>query len=367
MSMKETETAHQRAKCPNIMEKTRINAKEKRTKYTFNQATKDFLIKSKPRLKASTYARYNFVCEKHLLPYFGDIGLNKLDENLVNGFVQSKLKSGGLLNKTPLSPKTVNDMMRLFFQITTPHHKLDFEIEKPNQGNAEIIVFTETEYGKLKSYLSLGTDNIKLGIIVAMLTGIRLGELCSLKWSDIDLESGFIRITKTMQRIKVIEDVVKSTKITPAKATPTTSTGITTQPIATADNTKPKKKTKIIIDTPKSKASIRTIPIPEILINKLKALKSHDDTYLLTNKRRYIEPRVYQRHFKSHLQACNIKDNKFHTLRHTFATMAISRGMDIKTLSILLGHTDISFTMKKYVHPNMEHKRLQIEKVAVGF
>jgi len=332
---------------------------------TFNQATKDFLTKAKPRLKASTHARYRFICERHLSPYFGDMKLNKLNDRVVNDFIQGKLKNGGLSKSknsgligsslignselsgkstlNPLSPKTVNDMMRLFKQIVETHHKLDFTIEKPSQGQTEITVFTKEEYKKLKAYLLIGIDNNKLGIITALLTGIRLGELCALKWADIDLDNAIIRIDKTMQRVRVADDAIKNT------------------------NPKPKKKTKIIIDTPKSTASIRTIPISSDLLKTLKSFQSHNDTYLLTNNRKYIEPRIYQRHFKSHLQACNIKDNKFHTLRHTFATRAISRQMDTKSLSAILGHTDVSFTMKRYVHPDLEHKRLQIEKVSDDF
>jgi len=103
------------------------------------------------------------------------------------------------------------------------------------------------------------------------------------------------------------------------------------------------------------------------LLNILQKFKAKPDTYLLTNTKKYIEPRSYQKHFKNYLNACNIKDNKFHALRHTFATRAIAKEMDIKTLSVLLGHTDVSFTMKTYVHPNLEHKRNQIEKLATGF
>ena len=169
-----------------------------------------------------------------------------------------------------------------------------------------------------------------------MLTGIRIGELCALKWEDIDLENGILHINKTMQRIKTMDS-------------------------------KAKRKTKIIIDTPKSIASIRAIPLPLILLDKLKKHKGKPNTYILTGTTKYIEPRIYQRHFKAHLSDCNIKDNNFHTLRHTFATMAITKGVDIKTVSVLLGHSDVSFTMKKYVHPNLEHKRNQIEKLAVGF
>ena len=299
--------------------------------YTMEQATKDFLAKSK--LKESTFSRYSFICERHIIPYFNDVAIKNMDNNMINNFVTYKLSNGGLRGK-PLSAKTVNDITCLLLQIVKKYCGLEVDISKPSYKQSEISVFTESEYNKLKTHLSIGTDSKKLGIIVAMLTGIRLGELCALKWENIDLNNATITIAKTMQRVKAV---------------------------------KGKAKTKIIIDTPKSSSSIRAIPIPVKLLNILLNFKSKGNTYLLTNTTDYIEPRVYQRHFKGYLQACEIKDNNFHTLRHTFATMAVERSMDIKTLSILLGHADVSFTMKRYVHPNMEHKRIQIEKLAVGF
>ena len=304
---------------------------------TIEQATKEFLVKTKGKVKESTFAHYSFTCERHILPYFGAIEITELSNKHINDFIQSKLKNGGL-NSKPLSAKTVNDMIGLLLQIIKKHSISDMDIEKPSYTQKEVDIFTETEYNKLKSYLSIGTDSRKLGIIIVMLTGIRIGELCALKWENIDLENGIISINKTIQRIKV--------------------TG----------NTK-KQKTKIIIDTPKSPTSIRKIPMPLILLNKLKAweIPTNDDTYLLTNTKQYVEPRVYQRIFKDYLKACEVKDNKFHVLRHTFATTAISKGVDIKTLSVLLGHSDVSFTMKRYVHPNIEHKRIQIEKLAHDF
>jgi integrase len=306
---------------------------------TLDEITKDFLAKAKKRLKESTFSRYSFICERHIIPYFNDIELGKVNAKIINKFIQYKLKDGGL-SGNPMSPKTVSDIVCLLLQIIRGYSKSGvdtvMDIEKPSYRPSEISIFTEVEYNRLKAYLSIGTDSKKLGIITAMLTGIRIGELCALKWQDIDLVTGIIAIDKTIQRINVAE----------GKAT---------------------QKTKIVIDTPKSPASIRKIPIPEILIDKLMKFKSSGNTYLLTNTSSYIEPRIYQRHFKSYLEACDIKDNNFHTLRHTFATRAIEKGVDIKTLSVTLGHSDVSFTMKRYVHPNMEHKRVQIEKIASGF
>jgi len=302
---------------------------------TIEQAVKAYLIKEKSKLKQSTFSRYSFICERHIIPYFQGIQLDQINNQTINDFIQYKLRRGGL-RETSLSPKTVNDMVCLLTQIIKKHIQLDLDIEKPQYRQEEITVLADPELNSLKSYLTIGTDSKKLGIFIAMLTGIRIGELCALKWENVDLEQGTIFINETMQRVKM------------------------------TDNSS-KRKTKIIIDTPKSPASIRRLPIPEILVATLRRFKADNDFFVLTNTKKYIEPRVYQRQFKSYLEACSIRDYNFHVLRHTFATMAIAKGVDIKTLSVLLGHTDVSFTMKRYVHPNMEHKRLQIEKLAVGF
>jgi len=310
-------------------------SKYKRGIHTIEQATKDYLSNAKPRLKQSTFSRYNFICERHIIPYFEGMSLDNLNSKIINQFVQHKAVHGGLRNK-PLSPKTINDMTCLLLQIAKTYCNADVHINRLSYKQSEINVFTEIEYSNLKAYLTIGLDNKKLGIIVAMLTGVRIGELCALKWENIDLDSGVITINKTMQRVKITTDTEKS-------------------------------KTKIIVDTPKSNASIRKIPICPKLTYTLKGFQSKGNTYLLTNTTDYIEPRIYQRHFKSYLVACNIKDNNFHALRHTFATRGISKEMDIKTISILLGHTDVSFTMKRYMHPDMEHKRAQIEKLSHDF
>ena len=292
-------------------------------------ATKNFLNRTKRHAKTSTIARYTFVCEKHIIPFFQN---TEVTAKSVQRFIAHKTKQGGL-NGKPLSPKSIHDMAGLLLQILKPY-QLHMDIVKPTYTSSEISIFSEGEHNRLKAYVSTATDSKKLGIIVVMLTGIRLGELCALKWENIDLENEHIFINKTMQRIAVKDA---------------------------------ESKTKIMIDMPKSKNSVRKIPIPSVLSQMLKQFQSYDDTYLLTNTRKHIEPRAYQKYFKACLHDCDIKDNNFHALRHTFATNAVAKGVDIKTLSLLLGHTDVAFTMKRYVHPHMEHRRMQIEKMAVGF
>ena len=310
---------------------------EQKQTLAIEEITHFFLLqKTEQNLKESSLSQYNFLCERYIVPFFKNLAPNELTNDTIKKFMEH-LKNEGLKGQ-PLAPKTINDITSLAIQVIKSYCNFEINIKKPSYSQSEITVFTETECQKLKTFISTRTTSKKLGIMIAMLTGIRIGELCALKWEDIDLQNGVMHITKTMQRVR-------------KKAT----------------DTKTKAKTKIIIDTPKSISSIRTIPLPIILINKLKKFKGKPDTYVLTNTKKYIEPRTYQRNFKAFLNACGVKDNNFHTLRHTFATLAVALEMDIKTLSVLLGHSNVSFTMKIYVHPNLEHKRNQMEKVAVGF
>jgi integrase len=286
-------------------------------------------------VKESTYAHYVFVCEKHLLPYFKGCKANRLNTDVLNQFVTFKLERGGVKG-TPLSAKTVSDIVCILTHILKKQCNLSFDIDKPGIKQPEIFVLSDKDYERMLSSLFIGTDTKSLGLMIAMLTGLRLGELCALQWQDFDFDNEVIYITKTLQRLKVTDK---------------------------SDN----RKTKIIINAPKSEASIRLVPIPSVLIAKLKEFKHYDKTYVLTGTMKHMEPRNYQTYFKKILKKFHLQDNKFHILRHTFATRAIAKGMDLKTLSVILGHTDVSFTMKMYVHPTLEQKKAQIEKVAVNF
>ena len=172
-----------------------------------------------------------------------------------------------------------------------------------------------------------------VGIIVCLYTGVRIGEICALTWNDIDLKNEIIYINKTIQRIYV-----------------------------------DKKNTYISIDAPKSKKSNRKIPISKKLLEILKEIKrEHSYTgkeYFLTGKEdKFIEPRNYQYAFHKVLKECGIERCKFHNLRHTFATNCIEHGMDIKSLSVTLGHSNVDITLNKYVHSSLDNIKKQLDKL----
>jgi integrase len=175
-----------------------------------------------------------------------------------------------------------------------------------------------------------------IGIYICLSAGLRIGEVCALTWDDLDIEQGVINVSKTIQRIYIVE--------------------------------KTEKKTELIIDTPKSKNSIREIPMSKELLQMVKPIKKvvNGSFYLLTNSTSPTEPRTYRNYYKNLMNQLEIPVLKFHGLRHSFATRCIESNCDYKTVSVLLGHSNISTTLNLYVHPNIEQKKRCIEQMFKG-
>jgi len=184
----------------------------------------------------------------------------------------------------------------------------------------------------LETYIKMNMDFTKLGVLISLHTGMRIGEVCALSWDDIDLKAKVVHVRHTISRIRNEEP----------------------------DSTK----YKLVIETPKTESSVRDIPLTPYLISALIILKSGTvSPYVISSDSTFVNPRTYEYRYKKILKDCNMQQFNYHVLRHTFATRCIEAGMDIKSLSELLGHADISFTMKKYVHPSLDLKRMHIEKM----
>lgn len=195
-------------------------------------------------------------------------------------------------------------------------------------------MFNRTEQSRLCQYLYANLNAPNLGILICLFTGLRLGEICALRWEDISLSERTIHVHQTMQRIQ---------------------TGCAAGP-----------RTKVIVTTPKSPCSIRTIPLPDDIAAVIAGVRSSAIGYFLTGREdQSIEPRTMQNHFKRVLNACAIDTANYHTLRHTFATRCVELGFDVKTLSEILGHASINITMNRYVHPSMELKRENMQRLSV--
>lgn len=291
--------------------------------------------------KIPTYIKYENIITNHLIPAFGSYEMAEIDTLKINNFIMVKSEKGKINSSGGLSPKSVKDIICVLKQLIKYAKSLNIEVNsnlsitEPRTLKKEIPILSKENQKVLESYLYAHMDLLTLGILITLYTGLRLGEVCSLTKNDIDLTNNIIKVTKTMQRIKNPDKQSES-------------------------------KTIILIDTPKSISSIRSIPIPAFLAPTMQELLSglSSDSYILTGfENKFIEPRNYENIFKRILKECRIEDIHFHALRHTFATRAVEANFDIKTLSELLGHSNVSITLNKYVHSSMELKKKNMDKL----
>lgn len=254
----------------------------------------------------------------------------KLTANFLNDFSREKLSED-------LSAKYVSDILNIIKAITrfarrayNCEDKAVNVIVPKDRKIAKKPVLDSIQQKTLLSYLAEEPSASNVGIAMTLMTGLRVGELCALQWKDIDLKNELVNVTKTMQRIQDFEG---------------------------------KKATKIIIGTPKSKTSVRSIPIPKPILNMLKTLKTGDEEFFLTGKNLFVEPRTMQYRFQAILKKLGLPKFNFHALRHTFATNCATLGFDVKTLSELLGHSSVEITLNRYVHSSLDMKKKYVARL----
>lgn len=298
----------------------------------------DFLVEQKNRLKKSTLARYREILTIHIMPILGNMVVQDITTKTIQQFANEKIEKGKVNTTGGLSTKRVRDILSVMKLVLNYSQEQGYtnqsiRIALPRENKPSIEIFSNEEEAKLLILSVSNDDPVSIGIIIALCTGIRIGELCALQWSDVDVESRLITVNKTLLRISDLQS---------------------------------EKKTRVIIDTPKSKSSERQIPIPTFLCEQLKKLspliRSQSD-YVLTLNKHFIEPSNYYVKYQNWLKKHGIERHSFHALRHTFATRAVECGMDIKSLSEILGHSDVKITLSRYVHPSMELKSVNMEKM----
>lgn len=297
-----------------------------RKKY-FEDISYEWLRYKENQIKQSSYYNYKFIVERYLVPNFGEKNIRKIHD--FNSFVDEL--------STYLAPKTIRDVFSVLKMILTYYEetynkKLRYKKTiLPKLEKKEIEIFTSKERDKIENYC-IEQDILKsIGILICLNTGMRLGELCALRWENIDLNEKCFYIRETAQR------VYKGKK----------------------------EKSKVIIETPKTKCSIRTIPMNSKIYNILKTLskKYKKESFFLTGTEKCIEPRNYQDYFEKLLAKVKVKKRNFHALRHTMASNCIEVGMDIKTLSKILGHANVQITMNTYVHSSKKQMKKFLDKL----
>ena len=307
------------------------------------------------------YDENNKIKYKYIYAYLGGMKYTALTKQKINELILMLLLNGNLdcknrlspINgkldgKSGLSPKTVRDIITVLKAISSyAHTEYDLEnvcenIKLPKSENKKLQVLSHDERRILEQYLRTNLNITNVCILLCLYTGIRIGELCSLQWRDIELESANISISKTIQRISVTKSKTGNVKTNKVINSP---------------------KTKLVVSSPKTKSSIRKVPVPQFMIKILENFKSLSHIYLLSNKENPIEPRTMQYRFKKVLNSCKMRNVNFHTLRHTYATMCIENGFDAKTLSEILGHSDVSITLNRYVHSSEKMQKYYVNQL----
>ncbi|MDC2571304.1 tyrosine-type recombinase/integrase [Bacteroides ovatus] len=285
----------------------------------------------RPYVKQSTMAAYLLILENHLLPAFGEN--DSLPEQSVQSFVLEKIECG-------LSVKSIKDILivlKMVMKFGVKNEWMNYyewDIKYPtNSANKELEVLSVSNHRKILDHIQSHFTFTGLGIYISLSTGLRIGEICALKWNDINITEGTITVSRTIERIYMVEGE--------------------------------KKHTELVISSPKTKNSCREIPMSKELLAIVKPLKKivNDNFYVLTNDEHPTEPRTYRNYYNGLMEKLGIPRLKYHGLRHSFATRCIEAGCDYKTVSVLLGHSNISTTLNLYVHPNMEQKKRCITKM----
>ena len=275
------------------------------------------------RVKESTLANYRNKFEKHILPEFGDVPCADLTAGRINAFINKKLADG-------LSASYVRDIFTVFkTMLKYAQEEYGFRISLknvvlPKAERKQVEKISDTEQKKLVSYLKANMSLTAFGILLSLFMGLRIGELCGLKWEDVDFRNKILHIRRTVQRISSANG---------------------------------NRKTKIVISAPKSATSFREIAIPDMLMKYFEMFRDEADHFILSGADKPVEPRTMQYRYKKILQSAEVEDHNYHKLRHTFATNSAEKGFNVKALSAVLGHSSVTLTLNRYIHPDRTYER----------
>lgn len=275
------------------------------------------------RVKESTLANYRNKFEKHILLEFGDIPCADLTAGRINAFINKKLADG-------LSASYVRDIFTVFkTMLKYAQEEYGFRLSLknvvlPKAERNQVEKISDAEQKKLISYLKANMSLTAFGILLSLFMGLRIGELCGLKWEDVDFRNKILHIRRTVQRISSANG---------------------------------NRKTKIVISAPKSATSFREIAIPDMLMEYFEMFRDEADHFILSGTDKPVEPRTMQYRYKKILHTADVEDHNYHKLRHTFATNSAEKGFNVKALSAVLGHSSVTLTLNRYIHPDRTYER----------
>lgn len=305
----------------------------------FGQILQLWMDNNKSRLKGATINKYQNLIDSHILAELGSVQIGELDATRINKFLNKMLVSGKINGTGGLSPSYVRSMAIVISAainfavnegLCSP---LKTSICKPVSDKKEFSILDKNTQQQFETFLLKDLDLTKAGIFISLHTGMRIGEVCALSWEDIDLVQNVIHVRHTVARVRKSSIFSNGT-------------------------------TELIIDSPKTKSSSRDIPISSKLLPViLKIQQLSSSGFVISETDTFVHPRTYENRYHKTLKECNVDKINYHTLRHTFATRCIEAGVDVKSLSEILGHGNVSITLNTYVHSSMEMKRNQLEKL----
>ena len=271
-----------------------------------------------------TYERYKLIVEQHIKDKIGGMELNELSPLVLQQFITELLQSGNKKTGKGLSANSVNAVISVIQSSLRTAHLLGLtteyaadKLKRPKLQEKPVECFTIAEQKQIEQAVMNGKKDKLYGILLCLYSGLRIGELIALQWSDINLTKGILTVSKSCHDSK----------------------------------------DGLVIEAPKTISSRRAIPLPKQLLPILKSIKKKSDApFVVSAKGKPVSVRSYQRSFELLLKRLNIPHKGFHSLRHTFATRALECGMDVKTLSEILGHKNPTVTLNRYAHSLMEHK-----------
>lgn len=278
--------------------------------------------------KQSTYSNYEYIVNNRIKPTIGNLYKRNINNKFINTYTLNLIDKG-------LSPKTIKDTLTVLNQILK-YANIKVKASCPKVSPQKIKILSSKEQKKLEQYLITNLNARNIGILLSLYTGLRIGEVCALKYKNIDFNKKIIKVENTLIRVK-------------------------------NKDTNGSSKTVVILEPPKTINSIREIPISNVLLSYLSNLRKNDDCFIITGNKYFIEPRNYANYYKKVLKELNINSYNFHALRHTFATRCIEIGSDPKTLSEILGHANIRITLDRYVHPNNTTKKKLLNKISLMY
>ena len=285
--------------------------------------------------KHRTIERYSEIINNHLIPSVGDIELQELTPIILQKYISELLKCGNKRTGAGLSSSAVNSIITVVQNSLHTAYNLRYindmvgdKLKRPKAVERQIECFSVAEQKQIEQAVRDGEKPYMLGVLICLYTGLRIGELLALEWSDIDFSNGTLMVDKTCHYGVNLNGQFGR-----------------------------------IVDTPKTETSIRLIPLPKQLIPLMKEHKKIPSKLVISKNGEGISNRTYQRNFESLLKSLNLKHRGFHALRHTFATRALECGIDVKTLSELLGHKSPAVTLKKYAHTFLIHKKEMMNRL----